>query len=139
MRRWRAYVVVVILAYALTVAIYVMLAPLRGSLDNLVFDQYQRWKPRPYDFSQPVRIVDIDDESIHLIGRWPWSRQTMGRLVDALSKAGVAAIGFDYLFSEPDQSAGELCDLLQGRPESGSVRALHGAGRWRSGLLPFDR
>jgi adenylate cyclase len=113
-RRWRAYVIVVLLAYALTVAVSVLLAPLRDNLDNLVFDQYQRWKPRPYDFSQPVRIVDIDDESIHLIGRWPWSRQTMGRLVDALTKAGVAAIGFDYLFSEPDQSAGDSAACARG-------------------------
>ena len=46
-----------------------LLAPLRTNLENLVFDQYQRWKPRPYDFDQPVRIVDIDDKSIHL--DWP--------------------------------------------------------------------
>ena len=34
-RRWRAYVLVVLLAYALTVAVSVLLAPLRDNLDNL--------------------------------------------------------------------------------------------------------
>jgi adenylate cyclase len=85
LRKWRSYVLVVVGAYALMLALGALLSPLRGNLENLVFDQYQRWKPRPYDFSQPVRIVDIDDESIHLIGRWPWSRQTMAQLVVALA------------------------------------------------------
>ncbi len=106
-RQWRAYMFVVLLAYGLTLALGTLLAPLRDNFDNLVFDQYQRWKPRPYDFSEPVRIVDIDDESIHLIGRWPWSRETMATLVNALAKAGVAAIGFDVLFSEPDETHGD--------------------------------
>ena len=102
-RKWRLYVLVVALAYILTLAFGTLLAPLQGNLENLVFDQYQRWSPRPYAFDQPVRIVDIDDESIARIGRWPWPRATMASLVDALAKANVAAIGFDVLFSEKDQ------------------------------------
>ena len=103
LRKWRSYVLVVALAYVLTLAFGTLLAPFRTNLENLVFDQYQRWKPRPYDFDQPVRIVDIDDESIARIGRWPWPRQTMASLVEALAKANVAAVGFDVLFSEKDQ------------------------------------
>ncbi len=114
LKKWRSYVLVVIAAYLLTVALGDLLGPLRGNIDNLVFDQYQRWKPRPYDFSQPVRIVDIDDESIHLIGRWPWSRRKMADLVEALVKANVAAIGFDYLFSEKDQAAGDVAKCAKG-------------------------
>ncbi len=114
LKKWRSYVLVVIAAYVLTSALGALLGPLRGNLDNLVFDQYQRWKPRPYDFSQPVRIVDIDDESIHLIGRWPWSRRTMAEMVEALVKAKVAAIGFDYLFSEKDQAAGDVAKCARG-------------------------
>ena len=103
-RKWRSYLLVVVGAYVLTLGLATVITPLRLNLENLVFDQYQRWKPRPYDFSQPVRIVDIDDELIHLIGRWPWSRRTMADLVEALVKANVAVIGFDYLFSEKDQA-----------------------------------
>ena len=102
-RKWRLYILVVTLAYILTLVFGTLLAPLRGNLENLVFDQYQRWGPRPYAFDQPVKIVDIDDESIARIGRWPWPRATMASLVDALAKANVAAIGFDVLFSEKDQ------------------------------------
>ena len=102
-RKWRSYFLVVLGAYALTLALATLFAPFSVNLENLVFDQYQRWFPRPYTFDQPVRIVDIDDESIHLLGRWPWPRQTMADLVDKLAKANVAAIGFDVLFSEKDR------------------------------------
>jgi len=103
-------VLVVVGAYVLTLAFGTLLSlsPLRGNLENLVFDQYQRWGPRPYNFDQPVRIVDIDDESIHLIGRWPWPRQTMADLVNRLVAAHVAAIGFDVLFSEKDRPTGDV-------------------------------
>ena len=62
-RKWRSYLLVVVGAYVLTLAVGTLPAPLRADLENLVFDQYQRWFPRPYKFDQPVRIVDIDDES----------------------------------------------------------------------------
>ena len=61
-RKWRSYFLVVFGAYALTLAVATLFEPLRENLENLVFDQYQRWRPRPYNLDQPVRIVDIDDE-----------------------------------------------------------------------------
>ena len=103
LRKWRSYVLVILLAYALMLAFGILLAPFRTNLENLVFDQYQRWKPRPYNFDQPVRIVDIDDELIRRIGRWPWPRETMASLTDILAKANAAAVGYDVLFSEKDQ------------------------------------
>ena len=118
LRKWRSYVLVVVAAYILTLGFGTLLTPLRDNLENIVFDQYQRWKPRPYSFDQPVRIVDIDDESIHLIGRWPWPRQTMAELVETLAKAGVAAIGFDVLFSEKDRPSGDVKACAAGAPRS---------------------
>ena len=97
--------------YALTTAAVCGLALLAGVLgastrvmmQDLVFDQYQRWKPRPYAFDQPVRIVAIDDESLKRLGQWPWPRERLAALVDALKRAGVASISFDFLFSEKDR------------------------------------
>ena len=118
LRKWRSYVLVVVGAYILTLAFGALLAPVRGNLENLVFDQYQRWRPRPYNFDQPVRIVDIDDEFLHLIGRWPWPRQTMAELVETLAKANVAAIGFDVLFSEKERPGGDVKACAQGAVHS---------------------
>ncbi|HTR14586.1 MAG TPA: adenylate/guanylate cyclase domain-containing protein [Roseiarcus sp.] len=133
-RQWRTYLIVVVLAYLLVLAVGVLVAPFRSNLEDLVFDQYQRWKPRPYDFDQPVRIVDIDDESIHLIGRWPWSRHTMAELVDTLAKAKVAAIGFDVLFSEKDRPSDQL------KACAGAVHRADAAERcaeWADGDIAF--
>ena len=123
-RKWRFYLLVVTLAYVLTLAFGTLIAPLRTNLENLVFDQYQRWGPRPYAFDQPVKIVDIDDELIAKIGRWPWPRETMASLVEVLAKANVAAIGFDVLFSEKDQPS-EDQKACAGQPVHSADQTAH--------------
>jgi adenylate cyclase len=50
-------------------------------------------------------IAVIDNESIKEIGRWPWSRATLAKLVDKLKAAGAKAVGFDMVFSEPDYNS----------------------------------
>lgn len=73
-------------------------------LRNTVFDQYQRWSPRPYQ-ETPVRIIDIDDESLARLGQWPWPRTRIAELVAKLQSAGAAAIAFDAMFAEPDRTS----------------------------------
>ena len=70
----------------------------------LVFDGYQRAQPRPYR-DAPVRIVDIDDESIRRLGQWPWPRTDLARLTQTLTDAGASAVAFDIVFSEPDRTS----------------------------------
>ncbi|NJD26132.1 MAG: adenylate/guanylate cyclase domain-containing protein [Betaproteobacteria bacterium] len=74
------------------------------SLRNSLFDQYQRWQPRTFA-EAPVRIVDIDDESLARLGQWPWPRTRLAELVDRLGAAGAAAVGFDVIFAEPDRTS----------------------------------
>lgn len=66
------------------------------------FDQYQRWAPRAFQ-QMPVRVIDIDEASLRQFGQWPWPRDRLAALVDALSQMGAAAIAFDVLFAEPDR------------------------------------
>ena len=83
------------------------------ALRNNLFDQYQRWHPRDY-VAAPVRIIDIDDESLARLGQWPWPRTRMAELVDRLTAAQVAAIGFDVMFAEPDRTSPKAAaDLWQ--------------------------
>jgi adenylate cyclase len=49
-----------------------------------------------------VIVVDIDRASIDALGTWPWPRETMARLVEAVAAARPAAIAIDVLFAEPD-------------------------------------
>ncbi len=50
----------------------------------------------------PVLIVAIDARSVDELGRWPWRRSVLAGVIDRLSEAGVAALGFDVVFSEPE-------------------------------------
>ncbi len=78
-----------------------------GQLDRiglLLFDSYQRAAPRAYEDAH-VRVVDIDDETIHRLGQWPWPRSDVAALTKRLTDAGAAAIAYDIVFSEPDRTA----------------------------------
>src|SRR5271169_1734933 len=68
-----------------------------------VFDEFLRLRPRAYE-PAPVRIVDIDDESLERFGQWPWPRTLLAKLVNRLDELGAAAVAFDILFLDPDRS-----------------------------------
>jgi len=55
---------------------------------------------------EQVVIAAIDEKSLSELGRWPWPRTTLARLVDALKQADAKAIGFDAVFAETDEGAG---------------------------------
>src|SRR5262249_8849909 len=74
-----------------------------ATLRALVFDAYQRISPLAFNPELPVRIVDIDEESLKQVGQWPWPRTVLTDLVDKLAADGAAAIGFDMVFPEPDR------------------------------------
>lgn len=78
--------------------------PALDRLGLLLFDTYQRAQPRAYH-DAPVRVVDIDDESIRRLGQWPWPRSEIAKLTDRLGQAGASVVAFDVVFSEPDRSS----------------------------------
>jgi adenylate cyclase len=91
----------------------------------LVFDTYQRLKPRAYDPGAPVRIVDIDNASLTRIGQWPWPRSVLADLVDRLTQAGAAAIALDIVFAEPDRSSPE--EAIRHWPDTAQMQPLRAA------------
>jgi len=93
-----------VIAVCMGVALLLIDPPLTQTLRQAVFDQYQRVYPRVYQ-NAPVRVIDIDEESLTRIGQWPWPRTRIADLVEQLRQAGVAAIGFDVLFAEPDRTS----------------------------------
>ncbi|MBK9518890.1 MAG: adenylate/guanylate cyclase domain-containing protein [Anaeromyxobacter sp.] len=58
-----------------------------------------------------VVVVAVDERSVEAEGMWPWSRATMARLVDALAEGGVAAVGFDVVWSDQDQQGRRLAEV----------------------------
>ncbi len=62
---------------------------------------------RATTLDERVVVVDIDEKSLKEIGRWPWSRDVTAKLTRNLfEQYGVAAVGFDVVFAEADQSSG---------------------------------
>jgi len=73
-------------------------------LQLATFDMFQQQHPRTYT-PQPVRIVDIDDESLALVGQWPWPRHKLAALTRRLTEMGAAAIAYDVVFAERDRTS----------------------------------
>jgi adenylate cyclase len=51
-----------------------------------------------------IVIVDIDENSLFIEGRWPWSRDKLATLTRNLTDAGAVVIAFDILMSEPQEN-----------------------------------
>lgn len=94
-----------------------------------VFDFFQQLQPRPYDPALPVRIVDIDDESLEKIGQWPWPRSVLAQLVARLGEHA-KSISFDIVFAEKDRTSPK--NILPFWPEA----SLQGALRVQVEALP---
>jgi adenylate cyclase len=54
---------------------------------------------------QQVAIVAIDDDSLKAVGRWPWSREDMARMLSRLKQAGPRVIALDIIFAEKEETA----------------------------------
>jgi adenylate cyclase len=54
--------------------------------------------------SQEVAIVAIDDDSLKAVGRWPWSREDIARMLTRVKQAGPRVIALDIIFAEKEQT-----------------------------------
>lgn len=111
---WRRHGVRTLLGIMLTLAAAVLC--LAGNeniarLDAMLGDWRMRAETPQLD--RRIVIVDIDEQSLARVGRFPWSRDVQARLVRQLAgHYGVAALGFDISFPEADTSSGYA--VLQG-------------------------
>jgi len=69
----------------------------------------RRLGPAAHDRPSVV-VVDIDQRTITALGDWPWPRETMARLVNAVTEAKPRALAIDVLFAGADMrsSAGPV-------------------------------
>lgn len=79
-----------------------------NQVDNIIYDARLRFT-MPGTVDDRIVILDIDEKSLAVpeLGRWPWGRDQIAKLVEKLfDKYGVLIIGFDVVFAEPDNSSG---------------------------------
>jgi len=80
--------------------------PFIKQLENWTYDARLNFTlPRTID--DRIVIVDIDENSLAEVGRWPWGRDKLARIVDNLFNHYAAdVVGFDIVFAEKDESSG---------------------------------
>jgi CHASE2 domain-containing sensor protein/signal transduction histidine kinase len=79
---------------------------LSAGADLHAYDRLLRFVAEPV--SPDIVLVEIDDKSVSLLGRWPWPRQLHAQLLERIATARPAAVIYDVLFTEPGEGDDEL-------------------------------
>lgn len=77
--------------------------PFLHRLELLFQNAHFLWRG-PIVAGSEVVIAAVDEKSLDELGRWPWPRTTVSRLVEKLVEHDVKVIGFDMVFSSPEDS-----------------------------------
>src|SRR5205823_6958344 len=93
------------LGVALTLAvIFIDAAGLLDPLERWLYDlrarQCQVFSPAP---TNRLYHLDIDDQSLAQLGRWPWPRAVQAQLIDEIRLAGSSIIALDILLDAPQK------------------------------------
>jgi len=96
---------VVVLFFAGHAARYYAI-PFIDRLENIVYDARLRLT-MANSVDPRIVIVDIDEKSLAVEGRWPWRRDKLAAMLDQLfDRYKVSIVGFDIVFAERDESSG---------------------------------
>jgi CHASE2 domain-containing sensor protein len=77
-----------------------------------VYDWLMRTRPVQSTHSQ-IAVIEIADDTLKALGRWPLSRDFHAALIDALTESGCRMIVFDILLAEPSASDPVLSAALE--------------------------
>lgn len=113
---FKRFLIGLIVTGLLTALMFLKLPPIESLEEKLYDYRFKiRGTTKPPD---TVIIAAIDEKSLEKLGRWPWSRDKISRLVEKLNSAGAEIIVFDVIFSESEKN-----DALLGKAikDSGNV------------------
>ncbi|MFZ3215722.1 MAG: adenylate/guanylate cyclase domain-containing protein [Candidatus Acidiferrales bacterium] len=134
LREWWDHKVSLALSLLITLAaLAIYVATFLGERPMPLFDFVHRLELSTLDTRFQLRgrtrpdpriiIVDVDQESQELLGRWPFPRIHFAHLIDALREDGARVVAFDMTFSKPDETVLPLQEL------SGDLAAQEKKGR----------
>jgi len=117
-------------------------AGLLARFEWTLFDLRSRWfahyTPPP---SPDVWHINIDDNAIDNVGRWPWHREKLAIVVDELRRVGASVIAFDVLFSNPQEPrfvpADPTAATTQAVRKDDDAILAEAIGRAERVLIPF--
>ena len=81
-------------------------APLVEELESLAYDAGVKMTFRNPAATDRVAIIAIDDPSLDAIGRWPWPRNVLAKLLERLDKARPKAVGLLIFLTETQTDPG---------------------------------
>jgi len=90
-----------------------------------------------------ILIIEIDEQSLSLLGEWPWPRSYHGQMIERLTQADVAAIAYNVVFTSFNQQDKSDLFLAQAIEKSGrTILPLYFDRLLKSGevseVLPAD-
>lgn len=100
-------------------------------LETMLLDARMRL-PHPAKASDDIIYVEIDDATITLLGRWPWSRSQMAEVIRALSRPQPAGMFVDIVFPEETTTSDDLA-LVKAFEEASNIAFGVGAELFRPG------
>ena len=62
-----------------------------------------RVSAQPFEGSDLIMLVDVDEASLDRVGQWPWPRNRLATIVERVNAGGALVLVFDMFFSEPDR------------------------------------
>ena len=72
-------------------------------------------------FNPQVTVIEITDEDLAVVGRWPWDRVWHATLTKALKDLGASKVYFDMIFSEPSSDPDSDMAFAEALKYSGTV------------------
>jgi len=110
---------IVIALIAGTVVLFLFLSDTFGKFELVTLDQRFRLRPqKPVD--DDIVLVEMGEDSIDAIGRWPWPREWHATLITVLKKYGANLVIFDVIFDKPSSESQDLV-LAQAIQSAGNV------------------
>lgn len=115
-KKYYEYSLVFFLAIILTSVLYFFLSHLefseitKSKLQITIENASHRWNDLLYNGhhdkkpNQNVVLLAIDEPSIIEVGRWPWSRNEINKITEALLKYEVKTLTYDIIFSEKESA-----------------------------------
>ncbi|MEJ2619996.1 MAG: EAL domain-containing protein [Candidatus Thiodiazotropha sp.] len=101
---------IVLTAILVAGSFFLVKHPVIERLDHLIYDYFLNLQDSR--ISDQLVVVAIDDISLQVVGRWPWSRRVHAQLLDRLTEMGARVVGFDVLFSEAETRDAQADELF---------------------------
>lgn len=121
----------------------IMNTPFMERFENMCVDFFFRLRP-PIAMHPAIVHIDMAEDSIEGIGRWPWARHNHAVMAKILHDFGAKAIVFDVIFSESSTGFDDE-SMVQAIKETGNVylavmlEPLGGSKPWVHSLPEIER